>query len=277
MKNEKTRGTMLTSSAVILCLATFAAGFVSGSVVAEHRSGGSVTAPVADTAPVSSPVVSNEQGQAEHIRHLREEALKSPDNADLWTNLGNACYDAGDPDGAIEAYTHSLSLVPGNADVRTDMGNMYRMKGMPEQAVACYEQAIADHPGHRNAVFNKGVTLMLDLEQPEQAVAFWNSVLAAQPDFTLSSGIQLRQAMPEVVSDAAIQLEAHGRKDAALRAYGEALKIDDSYAPALVHRAWLLENLGRADEAQPLWKRVVELYPDATDPAGNPVRDRIKK
>ena len=28
MKNEKTRGTMLTSSAVILCLVTFAAGFV---------------------------------------------------------------------------------------------------------------------------------------------------------------------------------------------------------------------------------------------------------
>ena len=70
MKSEKTRGTMLTSSAVILCLVTFAAGFVSGSVVAEHRSGGRVVASAA--APASSPVVSNEQGQAEHIRHLRE-------------------------------------------------------------------------------------------------------------------------------------------------------------------------------------------------------------
>lgn len=273
MKSEKTRGTMLTSSAIILCLVTFAAGFVSGSVVAEHRAGGRTEAPVADAAPV----VPNEQTQTEHIRHLREEALQSPDNAELWTNLGNACYDAGDPDGAIEAYELSLKLVPGNADVRTDMGNMYRMKGQPEQAVVCYDQALKDHPGHRNAVFNKGVTMLLDLEQPEQAVAFWKSVLAAQPDFTLSSGIRLSQAMPEVVVDAAIQLEAHGRKDTALRAYGEALKIDDSFAPALVHRAWLLEGMGRSDEALPLWKRVVELYPDATDPAGKPVRDRITK
>ncbi len=275
MKSEKTRGTMLTSSAIILCLVTFAAGFVSGSVVAEHRSAGEAS--VAEVAPASAPVVSNEQMQAEHIRHLREEALQSPDNAELWTSLGNACYDAGDPDGAIEAYERSLKISPVNADVRTDMGNMYRMKGMPEQAVACYEQALKDQPGHRNAVFNKGVTMLLDLEQPEQAVAFWNSVLAAQPDFTLSSGIRLRQAMPEVVADAAIQLEAHGHKDAALRAYGEALKLDDSFAPALVHRAWLLEGMGRSEEAQPLWQRVVELYPDATDPAGNPVRDHITK
>ena len=42
-------------------------------------------------------------------------------------------------------------------------------------------------------------------------------------------------------------------------------------------RAWLLENMGRASEALPLWKRVLELHPDATDPAGRPVRDRIKK
>ena len=79
------------------------------------------------------------------------------------------------------------------------------------------------------------------------------------------------------MSDAALQLEAHGRKEVALRAYEEALKLDDSFAPALVHRAWLLEGMGRADEAQSLWKRVVELYPDATDPTGKPVRDRIKQ
>ena len=119
--------------------------------------------------------------------------------------------------------------------------------------------------------------MLLDLERPEEAVAFWRSVVEKQPDFTLSSGIELRQAMPGVVSDAALQLEAHGRKEVALRAYEEALKLDDSFAPALVHRAWLLEGMGRADEAQSLWKRVVELYPDATDPTGKPVRDRIKQ
>ena len=48
-------------------------------------------------------------------------------------------------------------------------------------------------------------------------------------------------------------------------------------SPALVHGAWLLEGMGRASEALPLWKRVLERYPDATDPAGRPVRDHLTK
>ena len=93
----------------------------------------------------------------------------------------------------------------------------------------------------------------------------------------LCFGEHLKKVMPALAVDAGLQLEAHDRKETALRAYAEALKLDASFAPALVHRAWLLENMGRASEALPLWKRVLELQPDATDPAGRPVRDRIKK
>lgn len=275
MKTEKTRGTMLTSSAVILSLVTFVAGFVGGSMVAEHKNARqNVAVATSSAAPAAAE---NTDSQAEHIRHLRDEAMQEPGSADRWTNLGNACYDAGDTRGAIEAYQASLRLEPGNADVRTDMGNMYRMQGEPLRAVECYDQAMRDDPGHRNAVFNKGVTLLLDLEQPEQAMAFWQSVLAKQPQFTLSSGELLEKAMPVLAVDAALQLEAHGRQETALRAYAEALRLDGSFSPALVHRAWLLDKMGRASEALPLWKKVLELHPDATDPSGRPVRDRIKQ
>lgn len=275
MKNEKTRGTMLTSSAVILCLVTFAAGFVAGSMVTEYKAADQGERTLVSPPPAASDV-KNSAGD-EHIRHLREEAMAEPGNAERWTKLGNACFDAGDAAGAIEAYQASLRLEPGNSDVRTDMGSMYRMKGEPLRAVECYDQALKDVPGHKNAIFNKGVTLLLDLEKPAEAVAFWQSVLAEDPDFTLSSGESLKRVMPALAVDAALQLEVHGRNETALLAYEEALKLDASFAPALVHRAWLLENMGRASEALPLWKRVLELQPDATDPAGRPVRDRIKK
>lgn len=282
MNNEKTRGSMLTSSAVILCLVTFVAGFVGGSMFGEHKA---LTREVSAVSPSPAPsqgaaaasAVPDAAAQAEHIRHLREDAMKQPESAEAWTKLGNACFDFGDPDGAIEAYEASLRLDPGNADVRTDMGSMYRMKGDPAKAVECYNQALRDQPGHRNAVFNKGVTMLLDLEQPEQAVAFWQSVLKENPSLTLASGAELRAIMPEILVDAALQLEAQGKKNTALAAYRQAITLDDSFAPALVHGAWLLEGQGRSAEAQPLWQRVLELYPDATDPAGKPVRDRIKK
>ena len=172
-------------------------------------------------------------------------------------------------------FNHDISCW--NTSQVTDMGSMYRMKGEALRAVECYDQALRDSPGHKNAVFNKGVTLILDLEKPEEAVAFWQSVLEKEPNFTLSSGEPLKRVMPALLANAALQLEAHDRQETALRSYAEALKLDDSFAPALVHRAWLLENMGRASEALPLWKRVLELYPEATDPAGKPVRDRIKQ
>lgn len=280
MKNEKTRGTMLTSSAVILCLVTFVAGFACGSMMGEHKAIMRDT-PAQTAAPAPAPAATSTMpdaaAQAEHIKHLREDAMKQPESAEAWTKLGNACFDFGDPDGAIEAYQASLRIEPGNADVRTDMGSMYRMRGEPEKAVECYDQALLDQPGHRNAVFNKGVTMLLDLEQPAQAVAFWQSVLRDNPSLTLASGAKLRDIMPEILVDAALQLEARNRKDTALVAYEQAVALNDSFAPALVHGAWLLEGMGRSSDALPLWKRVLELYPDATDPAGKPVRDRFKK
>ena len=279
MSTERPRGTMLVSTALILCCAAFGAGFLCGDMVADFRRPAATAAVPAPAAPQAGTKQHSEEDHkaeaaraAEHIAELRAQAMQKPDDAALWTHLGNVCYDAGDHDGAIDAYRRSLALAPGNADVMTDMGSMYRMKGQPAEAVKIYEQAIALKPGHRNAVFNKGVTLMLDLERPDQAVAFWQSVTAAHPDMAVGSGALLKDVMHEIAVDAAMQLEAHGRAESALSAYAEALKLAPDFLPALLHRAALLEKLGRDAEAQPLWKRTLELHPEAVDPSGRPVR-----
>lgn len=280
MKNEKSRGTMLTSTALILCCVTFGAGFLCGDLVSEYRRG-SVPA-VSSPAPAAQAPAQNVAKQAEktdveaHIAELREQLKKSPNDVSLWTHLGNYCYDSGRFDEAIEAYGRSLELAPGNPDVITDLGSMHRMKGQSAEALKYYEQAIALKPDHANAVFNKGVTLLLDMEKPAEAMAFWHSVLEKTPHFALNNGTHLHSIIHELASDAGVQLEAHGRYDAALSAYAEALKIKPDFLPALVHRAWLLDQTGRGSEALPLWKRVLEISPEATDPAGKPVRDRVR-
>jgi tetratricopeptide (TPR) repeat protein len=274
MESKRKKGTILLSSAVILCCVSFALGFVSSSLLNDFRQVSSVQQRGPSAVNQQNPGGNN--GETDHIAILREEALKNPSDALRWTRLGDACYDAGKPDQAIEAYQQSLKLSPENADVMTDLGSMYRMKGQPEQAVQMYEQALAVHPGHRNAVFNKGVTLMLDMEQPENAVLFWRSILAQYPDMVIAQGQRLSLAMPDILEDAAHQLEARGRYDAALRAYGEVLGCDESRLSSIIHRADLLEKFQRQEEAFSLWKKALELDPQVTDPSGKPVRDRIR-
>lgn len=283
MKSEKKRATMLASTALILSCVTFGAGFICGDLFSEYRRALSPaqvsTVPAGGAVSASAPHAPQEDEAAKaaaHIRQVREQAEQNPHDASLWVHLGNVCYDSGDADGAIDAYRRSLELQPGNADVLTDMGSMYRMKGQPVQAVKIYEQAIALQPGHRNAIFNKGVTLLLDMEQPQNAMAFWREMLVQQPELALGNGALLRDVMHEVAADAAMQLEAHGRYESALQAYAEAVNVKADFLPALVHQAWLLDKLERREEALPLWKKVLELAPDATDPSGKPVRERIR-
>ena len=277
MERQRQSGTVLISTAVILCLASFGMGFSCGTL---FRSGGPQPPAPQQSVPAARPA---QQGTAEagfgeigqEIAMLRKAALSSPDDARLWTRLGDACYDAGDPDGAIEAYDRSLSLDPANADVRTDKGTMHRMRGEPEAAVRCYDEALGHVPAHKNAVFNKGITLLVDLGRAAEAVGFWKEVSASHPGFTLSNGKELSGIIPELCAGAAQELEQRGRLDAALSACDEALRLDPGFLPALTRRAWLLEKQ-RSPEAQAAWQAVVGADPDALDPAGRPAREHIR-
>ncbi len=281
MATQRHGGTMLVSTAVMLCLACFGMGFACGSMF----SSGKTPAPAmpAPSAPVQAaqpaqPAAAPQSGAGvlgQEIAKLRQAALASPGDARLWTRLGDACYDAGDADGAIEAYGRSLALEPSNADVRTDMGSMHRMRGEPAMAVRCYDDALGYAPAHKNAVFNKGITLLIDLEKAGEAVAFWKAIIAAQPGFTLSNGRELEKVIPELCAEAAGDLERKGRLGAALQACDEALKLEPRFLPALTRRAWLLEHM-RSPEAQAAWRAVLAIAPEALDPAGQPAKGHIQ-
>ncbi len=269
MKKRRT-GTMQTGTAAVLCCACLGLGFALGSLFSSRSA---VQAPPPQAVP--APVQSRQAEQGQEIARLQANALASPRDAAAWIQLGNACYDNGDPDCAIDAYSRGLALDPANADVRTDMGTMYRERGQYGKAIECYEEALVHVPLHKNAVLNKGVVLLTDLGQVSEALAFLKGVLAENPGFTLSNGRQLADFLPEFCADAAEHLEQKGKPDKALLACDEALKMNERYLPALLRKAWLLEKTGRAGDARPVWENALKIKPDALDPAGVPVRSRI--
>ena len=76
MSNEKSRGTMLTSTALILCCVTFGAGFLCGDLVSEYRRAG---APAVSVQNQTSQAVQHQsaaeaqmEGEARTARHIAE-------------------------------------------------------------------------------------------------------------------------------------------------------------------------------------------------------------
>lgn len=245
---EKPRGTMLVSTAVILCCASFGIGLSVGGLIPALRDGG--PAPQA-----SAPVPAAEVKEPDAVTAARNHAAHSPGDPDAWVALGNACYDARLAGEAVSAYGKALELRPGMPDVITDMGSMYRMQGNPAEAVRCYERALALSPAHANAVYNKGATMLLDLEDAPGALAFWRGVLASSPDIMLSNGSRLADAVPEIIADAALILSDHGHGDAALRTAELLAGEYPGSARALEAAASVLERAGRTGEALELRKR----------------------
>jgi Flp pilus assembly protein TadD len=66
----------------------------------------------------------------------------------------------------------------------------------------------------------------------------------------------------EELFDQAVDHVADGDLEAAVRAYGEALRIDPEYADALEGLSMALADLGRFDEAVAAARKVVDLTPD---------------
>lgn len=247
---EKPRGTMLVSTAVILCCASFGLGLAVGGLIPALR-GGEGAAP----APEARPAAAVQEKAPDAVAAARNHAAHSPDDPDAWVSLGNACYDARITGEAIKAYERALELRPGVPDVLTDMGSMHRMQGNPAEAVRCYERALAVNPSHANAVYNKGATLLLDMEDAAGALAFWRGVLAKSPDLALSNGSRLADAVPEILADAALLLSGHGHDGAAVKTAELIAGEYPGNARALMAAASVLEKAGRTDEALALRKR----------------------
>lgn len=124
----------------------------------------------------------------QHIRQIEQLVQKNPGDSDLWFHLGNACYDARQPDKAITAYRRGLELDADNVNARTDLGTMYRLTGQFEQALHEYDLVIARDPRHKNARFNKGIVLYYDLGRKEEALTVWKALVGVLPDAKAPDG-----------------------------------------------------------------------------------------
>ncbi len=116
------------------------------------------------------------------IKLLEETAKANPKNAAAWTAFGNALYDAGRFNEAVDAYQKSLDINPNNVDVRVDMGTCYKNIGKPDRALDEYRRAIKINPNHPLAHRNSGVVLAFDLHEKSQGIKEFEKYLELAPN-----------------------------------------------------------------------------------------------
>ncbi len=188
MRTDKniTFDTLLLVAAVCLV-----AGFIGGVAYGIFYASKSVS-------PGSEPSEQNTAALAGEIVSMQKAVKENPNDPDGWILLGNAYFDADRHLEAIDAYKTALALDPHNANVWTDLGVMYRRSDQPEKAIEAFDSAIAADPTHEVSRFNKGIVLMHDLNDKENAVKTWNALLLINPAATAPGGMPITELVRQI-------------------------------------------------------------------------------
>lgn len=112
------------------------------------------------------------------------ERLKSdPNRPDLLTGIGNIYYDAQQYPIAVDYYRRALKSRPSDAAVRTDMGTAYWFMGDADSAIAEFNKALTYAPNNPNTLFNLGLVKWKGKRDSAGALADWEKLLAANPNY----------------------------------------------------------------------------------------------
>jgi tetratricopeptide (TPR) repeat protein len=134
-------------------------------------------APVAAAAPAAA--VANEQ----ELQAYRNVLASDPKNVRANAELGNRLYDAGRYAEAIPYYQQAFILDSKNVNVSTDLATALFYAGRPDEALAQFDKSLALDPKHGQTLFNVGIVRRDGKHDPKGAIAAWEQLLAAVPDY----------------------------------------------------------------------------------------------
>ena len=110
----------------------------------------------------------------------------TPDDIDIYVNLGSAFYDKEDYQNALAVYRQALELQPHNPKIHCNLGFLYWGKGDTEEALKAYELAIKYDSSYDIAYNNLGVIYLDDLGRVNKAVELFTKAIESNPSYALA-------------------------------------------------------------------------------------------
>ena len=112
--------------------------------------------------------------------------LLTPEDIDIYINLGSAFYDKEDYNNALAVYRNALDLDPENARIHCNLGFLYWGKGDIDVAIKEYELAIEYDPTYDIAYNNLGVIYLDDLGRVQKAMELFKKSVECNPNYALA-------------------------------------------------------------------------------------------
>lgn len=171
---------------------------------------------------------------------------------------GNEARDARKYAEAEQSYRKALQLNPREWRASYGLGNVYTDQQRWEEAEKAYRQAVASN--QQNADLQ--VALSYVLVQPRSGAG--GARRLADAEAAARRAIQLQETNAIAYDRLGVALEERGLSASDTEAaYRRAIELDAQFAVAYVHLARLLRKNNRASEAEPYYRRAIELAQDA--------------
>ncbi len=188
---------------------------------------------------------------AKALSHYRLAVTIDPGYADAWVMIGH-CYKRLQRYGeAVEAFKEAIRAEPCHFYSHFSLASLYRgeLKRFAD-AIAAYEKIIQLWPNEADGYYALAELLHKDLKQYEAAVKYYKQVAARKPDYAVYEN--LGELYKEL-----------GEYDAALDAYGHALRFKPDNYLAYLGRGQVFSKMRRYEEALGEYRRALRLEPDS--------------
>ncbi|NEP45390.1 MAG: tetratricopeptide repeat protein [Okeania sp. SIO2H7] len=265
---EKSRGFLLLAIVLsILAFVGFSLSPLLGGILEETQIQGQGNG--APTQTVGADRISDLQSQARGYELVLQ---REPDNQTalrglLEVRLELVRLEEGEIEDAIAPLEKLSELNPENREYSILLAQAKEYTGDREGAAQVYRSILTQQPG--DIVALQGLTdLLVRQERPEAAIGLLQDTLKAAP--------QVNQLQPGSIDVTSVQLilgsvfAKQQRYEEAIAVYEEAMKASaDDFRP-IYAKAVILQEQGKAEEAQGLFAKALELAPPN-------VKDRIKQ
>ena len=177
--------------AVICLLVGIAAGwFIRGSKNSPFDQVAATT-PMGMAIGTGSQQVSNGEPTPDQMRLMADRQAKplleqlkgNSENPELLANIGNVYYDAQQFPTAIDYYQRALKLQPANTGVRTDLATAIWYTGNIDKAIEEFNKSLSYEPTKPNTLFNLGIVKWQGKMDVQGAMAAWQKLLDANPNY----------------------------------------------------------------------------------------------